>query len=130
METATIWTRNARVRPHGALEWITLGTAILIALPLLSVIGAALQPGGEAWAHIARTSLPRYVVNTIVLMLAVAALVVSMGTVSGWLVTMYRFPGKRVLEFALVVPLALGRNQNLPPSGNLLVRTLPPLVLH
>ncbi len=107
MQAAVVRTRSTRVRPHGALEWITLVTAFLIALPLLSVISTALQPGGEAWVHIANTSLSRYVANTVVLMLGVAALVISMGTVSGWLVTMYGFPGRRLLEYALVVPLAM-----------------------
>jgi iron(III) transport system permease protein len=81
--------------------------ALLLALPILMVAASVLQPAGEAWNHIARTLLARYAGNTALLVALVAYGVMSIGVVSAWLVANYRFPGVRVLEWALVLPLAM-----------------------
>jgi len=81
--------------------------AAALALPVL-VVGASFFGGlSENWSHLAATALPRYVGNTLLLLLAVACGVVSMGVVSAWLVTAYRFPGRGLLEWALLLPLAV-----------------------
>jgi iron(III) transport system permease protein len=81
--------------------------AAALALPVL-VVGASFFGGlSENWSHLAATALPRYVGNTLLLLLAVACGVVSMGVVSAWLITAYRFPGRGLLEWALLLPLAV-----------------------
>jgi iron(III) transport system permease protein len=91
-------------RVAGALS---VGIAAFLALPILWVAASLLQPAGEAWRHIAATVLPAYVANTALLVALVAAGVLSIGVLSAWLVASYRFPGARVLEWALVLPLAM-----------------------
>jgi iron(III) transport system permease protein len=86
---------------------LALLVGTLIALPVASVLASLASGGGDAWAHIASTLLPRYVGNTLLLLLGVALGVVSMGVVAAWLVTLYRFPGRDILEWALVLPLAV-----------------------
>ena len=88
-------------------EFLSIGLALLLALPILMVAASVLQPAGEAWNHIARTLLARYAGNTALLVALVACGVMSIGVVSAWLVANYRFPGVRVLEWALVLPLAM-----------------------
>jgi len=87
------------------------GTAILIAallaLPVVSVLASFLSGAGDTWAHLAATALPRYVLNTALLLVLVACGVVSIGVVSAWLVTAYRFPGRDLLEWALLLPVAM-----------------------
>jgi len=61
----------------------------------------------EVWSHILRNLLPAYVLNTIWLMLGVALLTFLMGVSTAWLVSMYRFPGRRVFEWALILPIAI-----------------------
>lgn len=95
------------MRQLGGLGVLAVGIAAFIALPVLSVLSSVAAGGGEAWAHIAATLLPRYAWNTLLLSVGVALGVVSMGVVSAWLVTMYRFPGRNILEWALVLPLAV-----------------------
>jgi iron(III) transport system permease protein len=90
-----------------ALGWTSLAAAALILVPILAVLDKALGGGMETWRHLADTTLARYVANTVLLMAGVAAGVVSMGVLSAWLVTSYRFPGRRVLEWALLLPLAM-----------------------
>ncbi len=80
--------------------------ATLVAVPVLVVLGSLLMPFTDAWAHLAATVLPRYVVNSIWLMLGVGLGVVLLGVPTAWLVTMTRFPGVRIFEWALILPLA------------------------
>ena len=76
-------------------------------LPVLWVVASLAQPAGDAWRHIASTVLGAYVANTALLVALVACGVLSIGVLSAWLIASYRFPGARVLEWALVLPLAM-----------------------
>jgi iron(III) transport system permease protein len=95
------------MRRTGLLAIVTLLIGIALALPLASVLSSVFAGVGDALAHIAATSLTRYVVNTLLLVAAVSAGVISMGVVSAWLVSSYRFPGRDVLQWALMLPLAM-----------------------
>src|SRR5688572_13925674 len=81
--------------------------AALLALPVVSVVMSVFSGAGETWQHLAATALPRYVLNTALLLAMVACGVVSIGVVSAWLVAAYRFPGRDLLEWALLLPLAM-----------------------
>src|SRR5688572_10045405 len=81
--------------------------AALLALPVVSVVMSVFSGAGETWQHLAATALPRYVLNTALLLAMVACGVISIGVVSAWLVTAYRFPGRDLLEWALLLPLAM-----------------------
>lgn len=69
------------------------------------VLGVA--GSGELLAHLAQTVLPGYVVTTIVVTASVSILAGAVGTMCAWLLTRYTFPGRRILEVALVTPLAM-----------------------
>ena len=90
-----------------ALGWGALALALLFALPVLSVVSSVFVASGGAWAHLASTVLPGYIVNTLILALAVGIGVPLIGTGTAWLVTMCRFPGRRLFEWALILPLAV-----------------------
>ena len=102
--TMPMRTKRSRLGPLG---WSAVAAAVLLAFPLLAVLGNVLQGGGESFAHLAATVLPRYVGNTALLLIGVSWGVISIGVLSAWLVTAYRFPGRRVLEWALMLPLAM-----------------------
>lgn len=57
--------------------------------------------------HLADTVLGRYVVNTLGLVAGVGVLVLAIGIATAWLVTMCRFPGRRLFEWALLLPMAV-----------------------
>ncbi|HZN85464.1 MAG TPA: iron ABC transporter permease [Burkholderiales bacterium] len=86
---------------------LSLAIAALLALPILWVASSVLQPAGDAWRHIAATLLPLYAANTALLLALVACGVISIGVLSAWLVASTRFPGVRLLEWALFLPLAM-----------------------
>lgn len=80
--------------------------AVLVALPVLTVALHVFLPDEGAWRHIARVLLPEYVRNTLLLVLGTAFGVLALGLSSAWLVSVCRFPGRRLFEWALVLPLA------------------------
>ena len=59
------------------------------------------------WEHLLQTVLWRYVSHTLWLTLGVGSITMLIGTTTAWLVTMYRFPGSRLLSFALLLPLTV-----------------------
>ncbi|MFO1048016.1 MAG: iron ABC transporter permease [Geminicoccaceae bacterium] len=80
---------------------------VVIAAPLLALLGFLGQPTEGLWAHLASTVLPEYARNSALLCLGVGLGALVVGTGTGWLVAMYRFPGQRALSWALVLPLAM-----------------------
>ena len=95
------------MRRPGLLAIVTVLVGIALALPLASVLSSVFAGVGDTLRHLAATSLTRYVLNTLLLLAAVSAGVISMGVVSAWLVSSYRFPGRDVLQWALMLPLAM-----------------------
>ena len=84
-----------------------IAIAALVVFPLLSVIWIAFFPTENIWGHLIETTLPRYLKNSLILMFSVGILSAAMGTGAAWLVVTTRFPFRRVLEWALLMPLAL-----------------------
>ncbi len=89
------------------MTWAALAIAILLAIPVVSVVTNVLVPSHGVWQHLASTVLPRYLANTLWLVLGVGIGVVIGGLGTAWLITMCRFPGRRVFEWALILPLAV-----------------------
>ncbi|NYS59856.1 ABC transporter permease [Vreelandella salicampi] len=81
--------------------------ALIVALPVIVIFAHIFMPTEGVWQHLASTVLPRYLTNTfwLVLMVGIGSLVIGTGT--AWLVVMCRFPGKRIFEWALLLPLAV-----------------------
>lgn len=93
---------------HGFQPWtcIVIAIALLIASPILVVLSSIFSNSGEVWSHLSATVLPRYLMNSLWLILGVSAGVLLIGVSTAWLVTLCRFPGSRWLEWGLLLPLA------------------------
>lgn len=85
----------------------TLAVALVVVLPTLWVVGIAAGPSGDIWEHLVDTVLWRLVWTTLVLMLGVGFGTFVIGTGTAWIVTMCRFPGQKIFEWALLIPLAV-----------------------
>ena len=85
----------------------TLAVAVAVAMPILWVLGLALTPSGDIWQHLVDTILGRLVWNTVLLMVGVGVGTFVIGTGTAWIVTMCRFPGRRIFEWALLIPMAV-----------------------
>lgn len=84
-----------------------VAVAALISLPVIAVLSFAVQPTAGIWRHLTQTVLPVYVRNSALLMAGVAAGTLSLGVSTAWLTVMCRFPGRRVFEWTLLLPLAM-----------------------
>jgi iron(III) transport system permease protein len=84
-----------------------IAVSLILSLPLFAVMSSFLIPAPEIWQHLRDTVLKEYVVNSLILMLGVGAMTLVLGIVPAWLVTMCRFPMSRILEWALLLPLAM-----------------------
>jgi iron(III) transport system permease protein len=78
-----------------------------VALPLLVVFASWRHPAGDVWTHLWRTQLAELVANTLLLAAGVGVGTLVIGAGLAWLVVAYDFPGRRVFEWALVLPLAM-----------------------
>lgn len=99
------WHHRRRVSPG----WTIIVAVILtiVALPIATVVLLALTPTDNIWPHLVSTVLPGSVARTLLLSGGVAAVTFAIGTATAWLVTMYRFPGRNLLDRLLVLPLAV-----------------------
>ena len=94
--------------PFSTLLIVSAAVAALISLPVASVLSNVFSGGtGATWQHLASTVLPDYLVNTLGLCLGVGLGVIVVGVATAWLTAMHDFPGRRIFEWALVLPLAV-----------------------
>jgi iron(III) transport system permease protein len=100
--------RKASVARDGDRAWAIFAVIIsaLVATPVIAVGVLAISPTANIWPHLWATVLPGYVRTTLVLMAGVGIVSFVVGTSTAWFVAMCRFPGRKVLQWALLVPLA------------------------
>jgi iron(III) transport system permease protein len=93
-----------------AMRLILAAVCLLLALPLLGVLGSWLRFDAAAWAvltHQAHTVLPDYALQSLALALGVAVGVAMVGSGAALSVSLFEFPGRKVFEWALLLPLAM-----------------------
>ncbi len=86
---------------------LVVAIASFILLPLISIGYLAAENTDRIWAHLLSTVLFPYLSNTALLVVLVATGAAIIGTGTAWLVTNYSFPGQRLFEWALLLPLAM-----------------------
>jgi iron(III) transport system permease protein len=101
--------RLNRLVESGNLGWSAAAIMLsLVALaPIIAIAAIAFQPSGDTWPHLIANVLPGALRRTLGLMAGVGVLTLVIGTGTAWLVTMYRFPGRRFFQWLLLLPLAI-----------------------
>lgn len=89
------------------VSWPILVLALLLLAPLLVVITAPLHSTATEWPFVVRELLPAHLRETGLLLVISVTLAVVFGTGAAWLVSAFRFPGRDLFHWALVLPLAL-----------------------
>jgi len=112
--TATTYTQSvltgaaaARARLPRLLTVFAVSLAVLLALPVIVVLLNLFAPSTDTWRHLVDTVLGEYIANSLLLMLGVAFGVMIGGVTTAWITTMCSFPGRRVFEWALLLPMAV-----------------------
>jgi len=101
--------RIPRLTRVGWSPWTGAATliALLLSIPILVVAAGAFTVTGDTWSHLAATVLPGYIRNTVLLVLGSGALALVIGTTTAWLVATCDFPGRRIFEWASILPLSV-----------------------
>lgn len=102
--TAASMRAGSRVSP---LTIAAMLLSALVAMPLIAIFVIALTGGTNGWQHLIANVLPRSGAQTLLLLVMTGAFTTITGVTTAWLVTMFDFPFRRLLSFALVLPLAI-----------------------
>ena len=85
-------------------------TALLISLPVLALISSWLEwnaMSAQVLSELSQTVLPDYLLTSLLLCAGVAVGVTVLGLSAAAAVTLFRFPGYRFFEWALLLPMAM-----------------------
>ena len=112
MASAVTRRSSAMFRPEeglGRALALTIVCGALVALPVLSVFASFWSAGEsvETLRHLIATIIPSALLQTSLLGAAVVAGVVAVGAATAWLVATCDFAGRRVFEWALLLPLSM-----------------------
>jgi len=103
-----IWeSRNNPDSGSSAWNFITLTIALLVSIPIFTIVANLFVSSGDVWQHLASTVLPDYVKNSLWLMVGVGIGVFVIGVGTAWLVTMCSFPGSKQFRWLLILPMAV-----------------------
>ena len=84
-----------------------LAVAALVLVPVVVTFSSFAQVEGDILAHLTEFVLPELVGNTLWLVAGVGIGVSVLGVSLAWLTAMCEFPGRRLFDWALLLPLAL-----------------------
>ncbi|KEQ16584.1 iron ABC transporter permease [Endozoicomonas numazuensis] len=81
--------------------------ALLLFTPVLALVYEASAPTGEIFSHLRNTVLGTYILNTVLLISGVGILGLILALPAAWVMANCEIPGKRYLQWLLVLPLAM-----------------------
>ena len=90
------------------LGWIfgTVIIALLISIPVVTVLSSVFLPSGDVWQHLKSTVLTEYVKNSLLLVVGVGIGTLIIGITTAWLCSVCEFPGRKIFSWLLLLPLA------------------------
>ncbi|MFT5161689.1 MAG: iron(III) transport system permease protein [Alteromonadaceae bacterium] len=86
------------------LAWLI---GLVLSLPVWALVFEAVKPGAEVFSQLWGTVLIDYISNTLLLVLLVSLLSLLIGLPVAWLTAMCQFPGRKWLQWAMMLPLAM-----------------------
>ncbi len=86
---------------------IVFAVALLVLLPLSVLLLSWHEVDAQIWAHLWQTQMARLIGNTLTLVLGVGIGVTLLGVSLAWLTSLCEFPGRRWLDWALMLPFAI-----------------------
>ena len=97
------------IRTGGRGPWRVAAAlaALAVAAPLAALVVTAASGSEEVWRDLFAFVLPVATRDTLVLLMGVGVLTATLGTGTAWLVAAHEFPGRRLFDWALLLPLAV-----------------------
>tara|TARA_B100001093_G_scaffold263782_1_gene252196 strand:+ start:1429 stop:3072 length:1644 start_codon:yes stop_codon:yes gene_type:complete len=89
--------------------WIIFPFLIFLVFlsPLLVVLSSLLGNYSDNWTHLVTYVLDSYIYNSIFLILGVSLISLALGVGTAWVISNYNFSGRRLFDWALILPLAV-----------------------
>ncbi len=84
-----------------------MAVSATVALPIVAIIWLAVSGGDDSLRHVMANVVPRATMRTVQLLILTAFVSALTGILTAWLVTSFKFPLRRILSVALVLPLAI-----------------------
>lgn len=88
-------------------RWVAYLSAALVVMPLLVLLFSWQAIDSAIWSHLLHTQLFRLIGNTLMLVVGVIIGVLTLGVSLAWLISLCEFPGRRWLDWALMLPFAI-----------------------
>ena len=86
---------------------LTLIFVFIFLVPIVFIFINIFSDSSEVWVHIQTYLLQDYVLNSLIIVVFVAAFTVVIGTSLAWVVSMYEFPGVNMFKWLLILPMAI-----------------------
>ncbi len=86
---------------------LALVVAALVLMPMLVLFSSWSEIQTDIWSHLWQTQLPTLLGNTLMLLAGVTFGVLLLGVSLAWLTAVCEFPGRRWLDWALMLPFAV-----------------------
>src|SRR6056300_212395 len=89
------------------MKLICISIIFLLIAPIIAIIFSSFENTFSLWIHLIDTRLKFYLYNTFLLMFGVGLTTLMLGVGLAWLICRYDFFMKNIIEWALLLPLAL-----------------------
>lgn len=76
-------------------------------LPIFVILASFFTWDNAVWLHLSSTVLPKYISNSLFLALGVGFGATFIGTYLAWLIVNYQFFGRRLIQWLVLLPLAM-----------------------
>ena len=92
---------------YSYMKVICISIIFILIAPIIAIIFSSLENTLSLWSHLINTRLVVYLYNTFILMIGVCLTTFLIGVSLAWLIYRYDFFMKNIIEWALLLPLAL-----------------------
>ncbi|MGB3464612.1 MAG: iron ABC transporter permease [Cyclobacteriaceae bacterium] len=91
----------------GSKQLIISLIVLILCIPIFIIFSYLLQTPSENWFHIYDNLLGDYIINSILLITGTSLMTLLMGISAAWIITRYHLPYSNVMEWLLVLPIAI-----------------------
>ena len=96
-----------KIKSEDLWKYLPILFFIFFISPVALVLSSLFGQYSENWSHLYNYVLSDYIINSLILITGVSILVSAIGIVTSWLVTNFNFSGKKIFEWALILPLSV-----------------------
>lgn len=86
---------------------LLLTIVLFISIPIFTIAYNLFLEPGQSWQHILKHLMPNYLKNSLFLLVGCTVLTFVFGVFSAWIITYYKIPFKKQLDWLLILPLAI-----------------------